>query len=589
MKYKNKYLIPITLLVVLLTLPILGWAGTTQWSLWIGNHYTGFSDYKYKIAEFDRGTEGFMPEFKLNYAKYLENKSYSVNGYFYDPKRMNFVFEGRSSNLLHARVSYSSFYRQYQRDLMENLLVRELGFDDQGNPKPGGKMVTHADPYPNEEYGFKRQEIRTDVDVKIPGMENIKLMISHRSILEKGTDQHLQTMHCSSCHVESKKIDLNNQTHSISGGLEAQFGNLLLSYQANYRKFKSDVGPVEAEYDSAGHPVRGYIWTDPNTGATSNYWVEFGSREIFTGEKMPIVVPRESDKFSHRLKLKGKIGKGALLAQYINSTTTNKDEDLNLKGNQASLKIAYPLFPKTKMIARGSYTRLENDPIFIDIPAWRENRPGGGQNMDWTRYSNLTRTEMKGDLELIYQPKRRYRLTLLAGYSSIERDDYPYKGANDQTNKIRLQAAVKYRPSAQITAKFKYGLDKIDNPFAPYNHMFERSGRAAQLMPLPNNSFVYYFQRDDLRYGDITSLPSMVHMLNADLTFRPSQRVSLTAGINARLGSNDDAPELSLKQTSYQPRLSFNYIASDQFSFFSSYSYLYQTQNGLAAVAMMDG
>ncbi|OPX34200.1 hypothetical protein B1H10_04160 [candidate division KSB1 bacterium 4484_188] len=296
----------LSFLCLFAVLPVFAQETTTQWNLWVGNHYTGLNDYTLKVAEFDRNVDGFVPEFKLNFAQYRDNKGFGVNGYFYDPKRMGFTFEGNSSNLFEARVSYNSFYRQYQRDLMNNLIVREAG--NREGTTMGGKMITHEDLNPAADYGFRRQEIRTDLGFKIPGLENIKVIASHRSILEKGSDQH---------------------------------------------------------------------------------------------------------KFAHNLKLKAKVAKGLFLAQLINSNTKNKEGDLNLNGNQANLKFAYPVFKGGKFIASGVVGRYENDPVSIDLASWRENRAGGGQDFDWVRYSNLTRTEQKGAAELIYQPKSRYRLSLL--------------------------------------------------------------------------------------------------------------------------------------------------------------------------------
>lgn len=574
-RIRKLLMIQAVVLLGLLIIPLAAQEANTQWSLWLGSHYTGFQDYMYNVAQYDRGVEGFMPEFQLNFMQQKQKNSWGIKGRFYDPKRMNVTLEGRSLNLINARVSYNSFYRQYQRDLMNNLIVRESG--NREGTTMGGKMITHEDNYPNTDYGFRRQEIKTDIDFRIPGMSNVRLFANHRSILESGTQQHLQTMHCSSCHVESHPIDLDRKTHSVSAGLEAKFKNFLLTYQANYRQFKSDVGPVQAFYDTAQHPVNGSLVA------------EFSSREIFSGEYVPIVIPAQTDKFAHNIKAKVRFGKGQLLAQYVNSNTKNKEGDLNLKGNQASLKFAYGLNSKMKVLAKGAYNRFENDPVFIDLPLWRDGRPGGGQNFDWTRYSSLTRTQQKGSLELIYQPKVKYRLSLLAGYDGITRDDYPYKGADDKTTKLRLQTNVRYRPSLNFMMKVKLYYDKIDNPFSPYHTMFERSARANPLTPLPDNSLIYYFQRDELRYGDITNLPTQVQGMNLDFSYRLAEGIRLTAGVRAQIGTNNDAPELAFKQKSYQPKLGFSYLAGDKFNLFGSYSYLYRTQNGIAAVTMMDG
>ena len=544
-----------------------------RWSFGFGGHYTGFDGYSQKVAEFDRGKEGFMPEFNLNYFYAKQKKSFSLIGQFYDPKRMSFTLEGKSKDLINARISYFSFYRQLQNDLLSNLEAREAG--NREGTTFGGKMFTHEDKNPDASYGYRRQEIKTDIDIRVPGTKKLKVLIAHRSIFENGVEQHIQINHCATCHAVSRGIDLKRKTHSISAGAEVDLDPVLISYKASYRSFESDAGPYEAYYDISRHPVNGTAGD------------EFSSRLNYSGESVPIAHYPETGKFAHNLKVKANVGKGSILAQYINIKTKNKTSDLKYTGNLANLKFAYPLSRKAKLVGTASYGNYKNDSVFIDLPNWRVV----GADLDWTRYSNLTRKEGSGSLKFIYQPERKYRISLLGRYTSINRDDYPYQGANDKTSKIRLQADFRYRPTMKFTGRFKYYFEHIDNPFAPYDLMFEymaRSG-AHQLTPEPGMSQIYYYQRDDLRYGDITVMPTLVNGLNLDLKFIPTKKISFSTGINFRIGTNSDEPELELKQTTIQPKLSFNWIPNDKIVLSGSYSYLKQSQNGLAAVAMMDG
>ncbi|MCB9087274.1 MAG: TonB-dependent receptor [Calditrichae bacterium] len=592
MRYLFSRVLPASALLfccLLLSFSLPAQDATTRWSLWFGSHYTGLEDYTLRVAEFDRGEDGFMPEFRLNWQRLQGQNRLNVAGHFYDPKRMSLKLGGDFGGLFNGSVAYNSFYRRNQIDLMRNLVAREAG-DNQGLT-PGGKMLTSellfdAD---NSDLGYRRQEITTDLALKIPGMKNIKLLASHRSIIEKGQDQQTQIMHCATCHLQSRKIDLERQSHTVAGGLEAELGKLVLSYQAQYRQFKSDVGTYEAFYDSAQHPVN---------GSSDD---EFASRNIFSGEYVPLNLYPETKKLSHTLKARAKISEGTLLGQFVSYTAENTNDlndpnvtvsgDRKISGTYGNVKFAYPFFPKTKLIASGYYGRYENDAVDVDLPAWRNGRPAGDIDFDYTRYSSYTRTETRGDLEFLYQPTRRYRLSLLGRYSSKERDDYPFFDAKDKTNTLRLQGDVKYRPTSKFNGHLRYYFENIDNPFAPYNQMFERYGRSGpdSLTPVPGTPAVYYYQRDDIRYGDITSLPSAVNGGTLELTFRPNTKVNLTAGVSGQIGTNSDAPELDYKRTRYQPRLALNLMPSDRLSIFSSYSYLFQTQNGIAAFAMMDG
>lgn len=558
---------------------------TTQYSYWFGSHYSGFGDYIPKVAEYDRGVDGIMPEFNLNFLHSNGQNNIYYRGFYYDPKRMNFLLKGNLGNQFNGSIEYKSFYRQKQLDLMEYAEFREASNSE--GTAPGGKILTHDIQNPNEDLGYKRQELKTNVELQIS--KNVKLVGNHRSIMEDGKTQHIQISHCATCHLTSRPLDFKQNSHTFSGGLEVDLGKALLTYEASYRAFKSDVEPYSAVYDIARHPVNG--------GAGS----EFASRLNFSGQSEIFSQSPETEKLSHQFKLKTDVGKGRLLAQFVNMNAENKANpndgnvvvtgDLNYSGNYANLKFSYPIMPKSKLITTGYYGRFKNDPVDVNLPSWRPQAGDAAVDLDWTRYSLLTRTELRGNAEFLYQPTSKYRLSLLAGFSSRERDDYPYFGANDKTNKLSLQAAVRYRPTSKITGNFRYRLESIDNPFAPYNHMFEHYAQSGtyQLLPKPGTPAVYYYQRDDVRYGDITNQATLVHNAKFKIALKPNAKMSLNAGLNLRLGSNSDEPELDMQQKMLQPNLTINFYPNDKFSLFGNYSLTMQEQNFLAAVTMMDG
>ena len=100
---------------------------------------------------------------------------------------------------------------------------------------------------------------------------------------------------------------------------------------------------------------------------------------------------------------------------------------------------------------------------------------------------------------------------------------------------------------------------------------------------------IYYWQRDQLRYGEVTSLPNMKHKINLNLKYKAAETLNLNAGLAATLGTNDNAPELDFKQNMFQPKFGLNYFPNEDFMFYGNYSYVMRSQNGLATVALMDG
>lgn len=533
------------------------------WSLWLGSHYTGYDDFYKKVGEFDRGKEEAVPEISLSFSGYRGDKSLDFFGHYYDPKRISFNLTGKSKDVFSGLVSYRSFYRQEATDLLENLMAREAV--DQQN-KLGGKMFTYEHENPNADFGYTRHEIKSDFQVKIPGSVMLKIIAAHRSILEKGDEQKVVSMHCSSCHMVSKSAKVDRRTHTASAGFEVNPEPLFFSYVGSFRSFKSEAPPLEAFYDTAQNPVNGTMIE------------EFGSRTVFNGEVVEFGTIPETQKMSHTAKVKADVGKKSeILGSFTHSQAKNKSAGLKIKSNGGSLKYIVSPNLKTKIVALASISRIKSDEVFIDLPLWR-----GDKDFDWTRYSNLTRTVEKGSAEFIYQPSRKYRLFFSAGYEGTKRDDYPDYGTYGKTTKLRFSGGGKYRPNLRFTGRFKYFFENTNNPFSPYEQLFEKSGKTL-------GSPFYYFQRDSLRYGSITNQPTNLHGVELYLDFKPDHKISLSASLKASLGTNSDTDSLDFERTQLQPQVLIGFAPTPKSNVFGSVSYVYQKSNGLAAVAMMDG
>ncbi len=574
-----KFLVVITAISVLPFFPSLGFSEeeptSSVWSLWLGGHYTGYEDFYKKVGEFDRGEKEAMPEVSLSYSGYKGDQSWDFFGHYYDPKRIFFDLSGRSKDILSGKVSYRSSYRQRATDLLENLMAREA--TNQAADTAGGKMFTYEHENPDADFGYTRHELKTDFKVKVPGSANLILKAFHRSILEKGDDQKVVSMHCSSCHMVSKCAEVDRRTHTVSAGAEADVGPVFFSYMGSYRTFKSEAPTSVAFYDTAEHPVKGTMRD------------EFGTRTVFNGEEVPFGQIPETEKMAHTLKIKTDIGKnGNILGSFSNSQAKNKSAGLKIKSNSGSLKYVVSPSQKTKIVALASLALIESDEAQIDLPLWRDGLTGGGQDFDWTRYSNLTRTVAKGSAKFIYQPNRKYRVFLSAGYEGTERDDYPYFEAKEKTTKLKASVGGRYRPNSKFLGRVKYSFQSTDDPFSPYEQMFEKAGKGV-LEKLPDNGTYYYFQRDDLRYGSVTNQPSSLHGVELNLNFRPNYKASLSAGLKASRGTNNDTDSLDFERTQLQPQVSVNLAPTLKWNLFGSLAYMYGKSNGLAAVAMMDG
>lgn len=361
----------------------------------------------------------------------------------------------------------------------------------------------------------------------------------------------------------SKSVDVEQLTHTASVGFEVNPKAFLLSYIGSFRSFKSETPTPEAFYDTAEHPIKG---------------VDLSDRVIFHGDEFLFGKISQNQKIAHTVKIQTDIGKNKIMGSFTNSQAKNISEGIELKSNHGTLKYMVSPSLKTKIIALASLSKIENDSVIVDyIPGWRGGEP---DQFDFTRYSNLTRTVGKGSAEFIYQPKRKYRLSFLAGYEQIKRDDYPAPGSDSKTTKLKFSIKGKYRPNLKFTGRFKYFFENVKDP-SPYNLVFEKPGKTA--------SSLSYYEREELRYGQITNQPTMLNGLDLSLNFKLNRKANFSFGLRTSLETNSDTDTLDFERTKLQPNLSLNFAPTPKWNLFTNLSYIYNKSNGLAAVAMMDG
>lgn len=540
----------------------------------LGSHYTGVSEYYKKVAEYDRGRDGMLPDFGFRFDSRYRSGYLGLSGDYYDPRRHGFELVSRYQELFQFRGGYRTFFRNQATDNLNNISAREAL--DTAWSVPGGKMLTHEDKNPGIDYGLTRREINASVEVRPTPKWDLRMVAAHRTIIEKGTEQATATNHCFSCHITSQAVAAERRTHFYSGGIEVSPGPVTLGYDYRYRTFKSLVRGATVFYDQARHPVSGAMVA------------EFGSRVAFDNREVTYYIFPEVNKSAHTFKASADILGGLLSGSFTTSKAKNNDAGLELTGNGGVVRYFVRPGKRSTLNITASIHRVENDTVFIDLPDWREGRPGGGQNFDYTRYSSLTRTVGKGTVQWKYRPSRKYNIALMAGMESVKRDDYPYRGADYETKTYSFEGSLKYRPESRYQIGLKYHLDKTSDPFISFGKLLERNG-SATLTPLPGNTQVFYFQRDALRYGNISNQPELSHQADFTLAYKISERASLSAGVKLLLEKNNNLDSLEYEHEMFQPNFSLNLTPHPRWAMSAGYSYYSDRSNGPLAVAMMDG
>lgn len=561
-----------------------------KYSLLLGAHYDSFDDYAKKVGEFRKIYDGAYPDARFGLFAKGRDSYLDFKGHFYDNKSMGADFTGKLSNRVSAKVKYLLYRRELQTDLLGNINAREM----LANGAPGGKMLSHEDLNPGYDYYYDRNRVESEVEVLISEKHDVKFMAAHRFWNDTGHEQKIATMHCFSCHLSSQAAKVDRTVNQFNVGLEGKPGPVGVSYNFMYSKFKSDANPPDVLFDPAKHPVNGGAGT------------EFGSREIYSGEDVVYGVYPETEKIGNRVKFTTSFGKNYLSGSAFYHRAKNKltalessylgygQDNLVVSSLGGTVNFSAALNKTMRLIARSSMTRIKADSAYINLPLWRYDYAGdsaltgGGQDFSFWRYSSLSRIEGKGSLEFTMLANTNTTISVLAGYEGINREDYPYAEADDATNRFIGQAKIRYREGLKYSLGLKYRLEKTDNPFTDYRGLFEHEGRGV-LEPLPGNTFIFYFQREDLKYQNVTTLPTIEHKLELTGHYKLNHKVGLNANVKLNLDKNTELDSLEVEHTYFQPSLGFNITPDMRWVLAGGMRYQYYKSRGPIAVAMFDG
>ncbi|UCD63911.1 MAG: hypothetical protein JSW34_00355 [Candidatus Zixiibacteriota bacterium] len=544
-------------------------------SVWLGSQYTDFQDSPKKIGEYDKSGDGWGPEVGLNYFSRSDNTTFRLDGHYFDEENIIGQARGTVGNTLRFNARYRSLTHQTAQDRLANLEAREY-LASTGNP--GGKMLTHEIVDPDADYNIHRREILTRFQALLSQKNNVRLSLNHRSIIEDGTEQAIASNHCFSCHVTSRTRTIDQAQHQFEAGLDAEFGRLDLGYRFQYRLFDSDAPDVSAYYDPAKNPV---------SGAAAG---EFSSRLVYDDEELVFGRLPRTEKTSHRVRLKTDLGKGRMTGSLGYARAKNKKSGETTESLIGAANYAVRLNDKTRLVTKGTAARQIGGDPYIDLPTFRDGAADLNEtDFDYTRISTLDRWDTRLSAQVISRLTNRLTLSVLAGYNRIDRDDYPLVNEGTSTEKLTGQARLRYRKGLRLSTAVKYRFEKVSNPFVSARGLFEAAGNDILEPLIPVSQWIFYFQREDLRYQDITSLPTDKHVVEWKLSDRPNDRFSFSLGAKFTYDKNGDLDSLDVKHHSLQPSVALNFIPNAKWTLAAGYTGTLDKSRLPVTVALFDG
>ena len=539
----------------------------------IGVHGSDASKDHNQVSEYSESQTKVQGMLKLRTMDTRGDLKYRLDLALFSNDDMKMKLVIHKGNWFTSTTSYNKFMHKLGHDSLANLSWREAA--DQAGTIPSHKELTSIDHAPDQDYYKVYEDFRQVFDIKLNTEMPANIQLGFRAQSRNGYHQMIQLSHCDNCHVQTKGAKLDENTYDVWAKVNARVNKFDVSYKYTYSKFNNRADETGFYIDQARHPANG--------GAID----EFASRTLWGGEVLPSGFNNDNKKSTHEVHVEGSVGdKDRIVAGASYSDLTNSFTDLDLTTSTGSFRWSHKFQSDFVLDAFLSYYTMENDDIFVNIPAWREGRPGGGQPMAWTRYSAYNRDVSYLKLRALYKVDENNRLTFSFRYKQTDRENTVVNiedGSTDTSSSLfKVRWDGRY---GDLRANLMASFESIDHPFE--NAMGINEASTNLYTPLPGNGVIYYFQRQII--GEATSMPSEDMNVRGNLSYRFSDKASFNMYASFRNGENSELNTYTMNLTGRTAGTSMFYVLNDKTVLTIGYDYNFTKQEAVFSVPVMDG
>lgn len=491
----------------------------------VGLHGNDISGNQSRVSEYNQARDRVEGTLQLRLMNEKDDLKYKLDLSIFSNDDMKLDLVINKGHWFTSTTTYNKFMHKMGHDYLTNMVYRETVNPDTN--QPGGKMATYYDHNPSVDYFKVYEDLQQVFNIQLNTEMESDLELGFRAQTRTGVHQTMQLSHCDNCHVQTMAADLDQVNYDAWVKVHAKVNNRFdVSYKFTYSKFENDADPTMYAIDLPRHPANG--------GNVE----EFGSRQVFGGEDVVSGYVNDNERASHEVRVEGQVTDvDRIVGNASYSKVKNKGANLNLTTTAGSFRWSHKYNNQFRMDALFSYYKMDNDDIMIDLPAWRDGRGGGGQDFDWMRYSAYDRNVSLLKFKGYYKKDNNNRFTFTARYEQVDRENTMVT-FDQETETVETELKVRWDGRyGDLRAMLEASYETIDNPFANAAGIIEPS-LGTTLTPIDGNTFVYYWQR--YRIGEATNLPSTDMNLRGNLSYKVSDRVSVSANLNYRDGSNDD-------------------------------------------------
>lgn len=571
-----------------------------------GGHHIDSEDQAGRVGEYiaDDDLDGLRPDLRLELQGGTPRTLYGILALFNDRSTNRFGFDLNTGEPLAVSFDYRSFAHNLDHDYLGNVGAREVIWNGTAYA-PGGKMAMHEDLDPLGRYSLRYQRFAGGLETKPPFLYGGTLYANVTDQRRTGWKQVNTIDHCAYCHVSGNRREVNEQTKTWRAGAQGNVGRVSWNYEYGATDFRDRSGEASRRWDAAMHPTWGNVGTN-GANLTFPYDVEFGSRLLFDDVVLPYARPADNEKREHQARLKADLGGGhAVRATWSRTVRRNNWTNVDGKLHAWAGSWSARLDRRTRATARFLAYKVKVDDVYVDLPAWRSGRPGGGQDFDWTRISSSNRDVLQLDAGLSRKWGRRGLLTAGWRHQVIDRDAmtqsqssyqgdgttaadlyYPSTAQANKSTLDRFSLAFARRLGLKGNGRIEYAFTRVDRPYMNVTAMCEAALRGDP-HALDDNSLVYYFQRD--RYGNGTNQPSQTHRVAARGSYQITSRASVNGSLNATFDKNDELNIYKYWRTVLAPTANLWLAPTDRLALALGYTWNRVESNAVLCPPIFDG
>lgn len=427
-------------------------------------------------------------------------------------------------------------------------------------------------------YVVTRREWKNEAELVIPALPNVTFKAGARIETREGMEQAIGLSKCDGCHVSAVGKEIDERTEDFTLGATGKFGLVTVDYEYLNRNFNEDGATPMRYYEDA-----------------ASKWTQL----LYDNGDLELNRTPDSEKESHMVKARLDLPRNtSVTASYVKADIESSKADTQtdyalLEGDELksefesiAAKIATKFGKDVSLSVRGRVYEIDVDDNFIT------NIGKDGLGKDWHSAEEREATELGTDV--VVRLAKATTLRLGYEYEEIEREEAEL----GETETHSFKAAVKTRFGNDLSGRFSYQYQDIDEPFAGAHVGIAQvsgiqdplgSGLAYLLTSDYLNAAGKTFYWDAVypnRELESTNQPDEVHEAKFTTTWSPSANMAATFFLRFRYEENDT---VEYEQTTFVPGFSFWYAPSSKLNLTMAYTFDNQDTENRACVGWYHG